>query len=571
MSLEHTSLETLRKLAYAKMRLPRAQERDRLEGSLIDFVRAAWPWIDSSEYQDSWAIEALCRHLQAVTEGRIDRLLINLPPRCGKTLVTSVCWPVWAWIRRQRNFRSGPQVRFLCGSYNHTLSLENSNRSRRLITSRWFQERWGSRFKLRQDQNTKSQFDNSEGGSRLATSVGGSLLGLGGDIIVIDDPANTEEVESDAQRETTLQWWREIRSTRLNDPKQSAIVVNMQRLHEDDVSGAILREDEDGEWVHLMLPMRHDKARHCITIPLSDDEEAWEDPRSEDGELLWDERFGERQVAALERDLGPYMASGRLQQSPAPKGGGIFKREWWNLWESTDGKFPLFDYLVASLDSAFTEKEENDPSGFTIWGVWKDADDGVVPDKRSGQLWHRTSFGRQKVMLVHAWRKHLEMHGAQVDRLQDETEVAYIRRAQPHWGLVEWVAYTCRRFKVDRLLIEAKASGITAAQEMQRLYGNETWTTQLEQVVGDKVARAHAVVPAWSQGLIFAPDRDWADLVIEEMSSFPKGRHDDLTDSSTMAIRHLRQLGLIQHEHEREAEDHERSKLRKKQTALYPV
>jgi hypothetical protein len=125
-----------------------------LEDNLYEFVKAAWPAIDSSEFQPNWAIEALCEHLQAVTEGQISRLLVNFPPRCSKTLITSVCWPAWTWARRQTSYRSGPSVKFLCGSYGHTLSILNSNLSRRLILSPWFQERWSRRFQLRVDQNT---------------------------------------------------------------------------------------------------------------------------------------------------------------------------------------------------------------------------------------------------------------------------------------------------------------------------------------------------------------------------------------------------------------------------------
>jgi hypothetical protein len=176
-------------------------ERLRLEGSLIEFVEEAWPFIDAAPYQPNWAIDALCEHLQAVTEGRISRLLINFPPRCGKTIITSVCWIAWTWARRERTFRSGPQVRFLTGSYSHTLALGNANLTRRLILSPFYQRLWGSRFTFRDDQNTKVQVDNSAGGSRLATSVGGTLLGIGGDVLVVDDPHNVAQAESEAERE----------------------------------------------------------------------------------------------------------------------------------------------------------------------------------------------------------------------------------------------------------------------------------------------------------------------------------------------------------------------------------
>ena len=182
--------------------------------------------------------------------------------------------------------------------------------TRRLILSPFYQRLWGSRFTFRDDQNTKVQVDNSQGGSRLATSVGGTLLGIGGDVLVVDDPHNVAQAESEAERETVSNWWSELSTTRLNDPKQSAIVVIMQRLHESDVSGTILSGDED--WCHLMIPMEYDWRRHCSTslgwndprgldddgIPLVEnglpcDAEAAVELDDRNGALMWPERFGE--------------------------------------------------------------------------------------------------------------------------------------------------------------------------------------------------------------------------------------------------------------------------------------
>jgi hypothetical protein len=435
------------------------EEIARYEDSLIDFVEAAWPSIDNSEFCTNWAVEALCEHLQAVTEGEISRLLVNYPPRCSKTLISSVCWPAWTWARRGRDYRSGSGVKFLCSSYGHQLSIQNSNLCRRLILSPWFQERWGDKFELRQDQNTKSQFDNDRGGSRLATSVGGSLLGLGGDIIVVDDPHNTETVESEAERETVTSWWSELSSTRLNDPKQAAIVVIMQRLHEEDVSGKILSGAED--WTHLCIPMEYDPQRHCVTSI------GWHDPRGldEDGEplvtsedpdarrilyqerdglLMWPERFGPAEVARIKAGLGPYMASGRLQQSPQPKAGGIFKREWWKDWNDGNNKFPVLSYIVGSVDGAFTENEENDPSAMTVWSVFQHPD-----------------FPAPRVILVNAWRKHLQMHSDPQPRLRHEMpepgetreviarkDAMWFQRVGDQLGLVERIAHTCKRWGV---------------------------------------------------------------------------------------------------------------------------
>lgn len=542
-------------------RTEQVQDHNRieLEGSLARFVAAAWPSFDPSPYHPCWAIEALCEHLQAVTEGQIKNLLVNFPPRCAKTSVTSICYPAWVWAQRSLTYRTGPRVRFLCGSYNHDLALTNSTMTRRLILSPWYQSLWGDRFELRVDQNTKTKFDTTSGGTRIATSVGGSLLGIGGDIIIIDDPHNTESVESEAEREAALKWWKEISTTRLNDPKQSPLVVIMQRLHEEDVSGHILASDWSDEWCHLMIPMQYESQRHCVTSI------GWQDPRGldedgeqldahdaeeRDGELMWPERFGEREIQRMKTELGPYMASGRLQQMPVPDRGGIFDRTWWERYDHPQGQLPVFDYVLASLDGAFTEKEENDPSALTVWGVWSED-------------------GNRRIMLMRAWRKHLKFSGERrlVEPLpsgpfrlrQDDGSVRFNpnwikwqRETQEHWGLMEWLYFQCTEARAHKLIIEAKGPGISAAQELQNRFGAifSATAVQTVPVKGDKVARALAVQPMFAKGQIYAPLRDYAQMVIDEMAVFPKGKYDDLTDSATQALSYLRDVGLAQTDHE---------------------
>lgn len=581
-----TSLSSLQrfdpqKLIAAESRLERElqkrQERTTLEGSLIDFVEAAWPSLDPAPYQPSWAIEALCEHLQAVTEGHISRLLVNFPPRCGKTNIASICYQAWTWARSEVSYLSGPRVKFLTGSYNDDLALLNALAHRRLVLSNWYQERWGQRFGITLDQNTKSKFDTTLGGTRLSTSARGSLLGLGGDIICIDDPHNTQQAESEKDRESTLKWWKELSTTRLNDPKRSAIVVIMQRLHEEDISGIILRGETPGDWVHLCIPMEYDWPRHCRTVL------GWEDPRGIDdageslvligddgeryprdasarsmldgqcqGSLMWPDRFGPPEVANIKAGLGPYMASGRLQQMPVPDKGGIFDRSWWQLYEARDGKFPPLDFVCASVDGAFTEKEENDPSAMTVWGCYM----------------HE---GKRRIILLNAWRKHLKFSSAKVEQHPNESPEAYRRRTMADWGLLEWINDTCRRFKADKLLIEAAGPGISAAQTLQDRYGNQPWGIQLVPVKGDKVARALAVQPTFAQLLVYAPARDWAEMVIDEMAVFPKGKHDDLTDSATQAMKYLRDVGLAQTDDEAHREERRAVEHKPRMKPIYPV
>jgi predicted phage terminase large subunit-like protein len=543
-----------------------------LENSLIEFVRAAWPEIDPAALQLNWHHEAIAEHLEAVARGQIRKLLINCPPRHTKTILVSVMFPAWIWAQRANDKYPllGSQAKFLCLSYSDQLAMDNATLARRLVNCEWYQQRWGSRVRIAEDQDAKNKFDNAAGGSRISASFGGSVLGRGGDIKIIDDPHKVDEVESQVTRESILRTYDGTLKSRITDPHTAAEIIIMQRLHENDLAGHVL--DSDDEFVHLSLPAEYDTARHCKTVI------GWEDPRTQDGELLWPERFGPNELVPFRTN--PYEWAGQWQQSPAPRGGAIFRREWWQLWEPADGKFPQCDYIIASLDSAYTEKEQNDPSGFTVWGVFAPKQTMQLP---SGHIVETDMSPR--VILMDAWRKHLPIHGEHVEYLPeeetalastDEAEVkaavkCYEARAKPHWGLVELVAHSCRRFKVDALLIEAKASGLDVAHEMRRLYADEKWSVHEQPVKGDKVARAHAVIPAFTRGLVYAPDRDWAEMVISEMETFPKGRFKDLTDSATQALKYLREGGMLEHPEERQRDELRLRRHKPKRMALYPV
>lgn len=565
MSLETISLERLKNWESGARRLRLLEDAKFQQASLIEFLKGGWKYIDPAPYVGGWHLEAIAEHLQAVADGHIRRLIINVPPRSSKSSLVSVAWPAWVWAQEDGNSLSGPHVQFLFASYAQSLGLRDSVKTRRLIESPWYQERWGNSFSLTGDQNTKIRFENNQGGYRLATSVGGALTGEGGSIIVVDDPINANEALSDAVRESTLSWWDESMSTRLNDPKTGAYVVIMQRLHEQDLTGHILANNHD-EWVHLCLPMRYESDRHCTTVI------GWEDPRTEDGELLCPNRFGEPEVVSLERALQAYGTAGQLQQRPSPRGGGIFKTDWWQSWEAPDGNFPgTLTFKIASLDPAYTEKEENDPSGFSVWGVFEDKN------------------GNPAIMLLCAWRKRLDLHGPYQDRRRNETNSAFRQRTAGDWGLVEWVAHECRRLKVDKLLIESKASGLSVAQELRRLYANDDWGVELVNPKGDKVARAYAVQHLFSEGLIWAPiyvpekneqtgkieffnRRAWVETIIDEAASFPKGRYDDLVDSMTQALSYLRKIGLAVRREERKAYEESLAQHKSRNTQpLYPV
>ena len=319
-----------------------------------------------------WHLDAICEHLEAVTRGEIRNLLINMPPRHMKSLAVSVFWPVWVWLKK-------PEFRWLFSSYALSLSIRDSLKCRRLIESRWFQDQWSGAFALTGDQNAKLKFDNDKRGYRIATSVGGAATGEGGDAVVCDDPHNVQERESDPIRESTLSWWDQVMSTRLNDPKLGSKVVVMQRVHEKDLSGHILSQ---GGYVHLCLPAEFECNRRCIT------EVGWEDPRREPGELLWPARIGPKEIADFKVRLGSAGYAGQFQQSPTPAGGARFKRQWFRYFKRSiddrgihyyqlfqpDGSIVRFKVdectRFSIIDPAGAEKEQNNKPCFTVIGAF---------------------------------------------------------------------------------------------------------------------------------------------------------------------------------------------------------
>lgn len=519
-------------IAINRDQMLRELDRCEYEESLYAFLKAGWQFIDPSTFVDGWPMEAICEHLEAVVSGDIRRLIINVPPRCAKSSTVSVAFPAWVWAQRRLSPTSGPGVQFLAASYAQQLSLRDSVKCRRLIESPWYQELWGGRFRLSTDQNVKSRYANDQKGERLCTSVDSAVTGEGGSIILIDDPNAAQEAFSEATIESTITWWDTTMSTRLNDPKTGAFVVIQQRLAEEDLSGHILSKSK-GEWTHLMLPMLYERDRSFVTSI------GWEDPRTEEGELLWPERFGQDEVGALQISLGPFAAAGQLQQRPEPKGGGIIKRDYWQMWEGDN--FPPVSLVVASLDTAYTEKTENDYSALTVWGVFDDVAMGTSANRRiapGGRLYElaprpfQANDLKAQVILMGAWQERLELN-----------------------PLVEKVAKTCKDLKVDRLLIEAKASGMSVAQEIRRVYGHEKFGVQLiNPGAQDKVARAYSIQHLFSEGMVYAPDRAYADMVITQCAQFPKGKHDDLVDSTTMGVRWLRDIGVLHRGVERSAE-----------------
>lgn len=503
------------------------------QGGLLAFVRYFWHVLEpGTPFVSGWVLEAVCQHLEAVTFGEIQNLLVNVFPGALKSMLVDVFLPAWEWGPMEM-----PHLRYVAFSYSSSLTERDNLKFKDLITCDDYQAMYPN---VKPRKIGEKKVSNSKHGWKLATSVGGVGTGERGDRIFVDDPHNVKDSESDTVREETVRWFRESMSDRLNNIATGSKIIIMQRVHGADVSGTILELRFD--YTYLCIPMEFVWTADENGEPYQTDI-GWVDPRWRpdpeecDGVLAWEERFPEEAIRKLKIEKGPHAWTSQYQQRPSLRGGTIFELAWWQVWDPPDGKFPPFSYIAASLDGAFTEKEENDPSALTVWGIFEN------------------EFGYNRAMLIHAWRKRLKFSGPKVEIIPGEHESVYRRRAMPHWGLIETVADTCNRFKADRLLIEAKATGISAAQTLSNSHGRSGWAIELVDPKGDKVARAIAVQPTFSQLMVYAPDREWAEMVQEEMAAFPRHTHDDLTDSATQAIKHLRDNGILRSDEERRAEE----------------
>ena len=487
--------------------IKREQDRRAASGSLYEFVRQAWPIVEPGiQFIASWHIEAICEHLEAISAGELRKLLINIPPRHSKSTIVSVMFPMWEWLAQ-------PEQKYLCASYSGNLSIRDNLKARRLIQSPWYQERWGHMFTLAGDQNAKQRFENDKTGYRLATSVGGTATGEGGSRLILDDPHSAQEAQSDTMRETALEWFDVVWSTRLNDPKRDAMITIMQRLHERDISGHII--DDIGGWEHLMIPAEWDGKRRKTTLGTYD-------PRTKVGELICPERFGPREITELKQLLGVYGTAGQLQQDPQPAQGGILKTKHIQLWPHDKG-LPQFEYVLQSYDCAFTEKSSGDPTACTVWAVF-------------------THEGQRQVMLIDAWDDHLSY---------PELREKAIKGWQTEYGGPTKHMPFVRARRPDRVLVEAKASGQSLLQDLRLA---RVPAIGYNPGNADKVSRAHQAAPTLELEVVWVPESgknhghpvSWASAFMKQLTKFPVAEHDDYVDTFTQAIIYLKNDGWFE-------------------------
>jgi predicted phage terminase large subunit-like protein len=495
-------------------------QAERCRRSFAFFCRKAWPLIDPAPLVWGWHLDAICLHLEVmfrawlVARGRarvaiakaivaqLRKLIINIPPGHAKSMIVSVLFPAWAWAL-------DPRWQVLTASHDMALALRDAVKSRELMDTNWYQDNFTwwrrepggplERWRFASDQNVKSYYKNTAQGHRLCLSVG-SGTGWRGDWLLIDDPLKADDAYSDKLRAEVIRWKTETMSSRFNDLATACEVLIMQRLHEEDLSGYLLGR---GGWDHLRLPTEFDPERRSRTSI------GWEDPRTEEGELLFPEKFSRAVVDEIKSPgsgMGELAFAGQHNQHPSPVEGHMFRLGWWRFWRYPDEpsvpeleprtvvvpRDVAWERVAISLDCTFKDTKASD---FVCGGKW-----GQVGPNRFllHLIWDRMGFG------------------ATCFALED-----LIGKGPA----------------LSEIFIEDKANGSAVI---------ETFRIKFPAVIpiepaGGKQARAAATSSTVEAGNVLLPlHASWRERYMAEHAAFPNGKNDDSVDMQSQLLNRWR-------------------------------
>lgn len=473
--------------ALAKYRAP--------EITLADFIPKAWDILEpGNPLQSGWYVGYIAEHLELLYSGDIKRLLINIPPRNAKSNLISIIAPCWAWTKN-------PGLRFIFCSYSASLSVKHSIDRRRLIESAWYQENWGGIVSFTDDQNQKNEYENTARGHMIATSVGGTVTGKGGDIIVEDDMMNPLEAESEASRRHALSMHKHVLSNRLNNPKFGAKVIVEQRTHVNDISAYALKEE--GGYTHIELPLMFEEER-TFEFPVSKKK-----INVLPGDFLNPERQGLKEYGESKRTMGSRAFNSQYQQKPVMEMGNILRRDWWQYW-SGDWKSLMPEFFCQCWDMTFVK---------TVRGSY------VV-----GQVWAKRG---NKFFLLDQIRERMDF---------TETLAAMVNLS------ARWPQATLK-------MVEDKANGPAVIAVLKEKLSGIVPVTPL----ASKLSRAQAVAPLIEARCVYVPDPvqfPWVGDFIEECAAFTggDGESNDQVDAMSHALNRMRDLNTTLNKPEEEEE-----------------
>ena len=429
----------------------------------------------------------IAEKLEAIAEGKLKRLIVNMPPRHSKSEFASYLMPSWFLGRN-------PKLKIIQATMNTELAVRFGRKVRDLIADPIYAEIFPD-TDLKQDSQAAGRWETSAGGEYFAAGVGAAMTGRGADLLIIDDPHSEQDALSSSAYDTAYEWYTSGPRQRLQPG--GTIIIVQTRWSKKDLTGRLL-----GAQARDLMADQWDVVEFPAILP--------------SGEPLWHEFWKKEELLKVKASLSVGKWNAQWQQNPTSEEVAMVKRDWWQLWERED--IPRLDYIIQSYDTAYSKKETADYSAITTWGVFEPKENGeqhlILLDAKKG----RWSFPELKDIAV------------------DQNE---------YW-------------EPDMMLIEAKASGASLADELRMLNLPVTTFSPGRRKGGggmDKTTRMHMVSPIFESGKVWYPDEKFADEVIEEVASFPNGDHDDYCDSMTMALLRFRQGGFISLQGEDEPED----------------
>ena len=466
----------------AKKMLERQQQHDHL----APFIRRVFETVDpGAVYMHAWYIDLIAEYLEAIHYDEITNLAINIPPRFLKSIAVTIAFPAW-------ELGLNPSQQIIGASYSEKLSMKHNVDCRLVVQSNWYHQVFPE-VQLAGDQNEKAKFTTTKRGHRIATSVGGTATGEGGNILILDDPINPKKALSDTERAATNDWVDQTWSTRKNNPKRSHEIIVMQRLHVNDTTGHVLGKDPD-KWEHLVLPQEATK-KTIIIFPRTKRKVT-----RKKGDLLHPERMGKPEIAGTKKRLGSYGFAGQHQQRPTPLGGGRIKLSWFPRFKSKPLKEDVLQTMF-SCDTAQKDTELNDPSAIGVF-------------QKVEAQWY----------LVHIWKDTV--------RYPDLKKKVY--EMNEFW-------------KPHGVLIEDKSSGESLIQELRQ---GETGKANIPVIAitpeASKIVRLDTQTPTIEAGILALPDPnelqyEWLQYLEECLAHFPSPSSWDELDMISQFLKYIHQ------------------------------
>ncbi len=465
--------------------------------NLHDFIQEAWHIVEPKRpFVSGWHIEAVCEVLEAMALGQIQNLIINVPPRTSKSTLSTIMFQPWCWTK-------WPHLRWITASYSAELSMSHSSKARKIMMSQWYRRHFDDKFDI--TNGAIKEIENSASGYRLTTSVDGMATGRGGDIIIVDDPHNVKEAHSDVKLRNVRTWYDgTMRSRAEGDIRELRMALIMQRVHDNDLSGHLLRM---GGYEHLCLPMEYNPKAKCV-VPAID----FEDPRTEDKEILdkkrfdidWiDKRKGENiggKNPTLIREMDSWSWAGQYGQDPVPLAGGMAKLEWFKKVFYDDDPLDIYEkaYKVfMSWDMNFKDDEE--AKGDTSYVV--------------GTLWGKIG---PDFYLINMCRAQIGFN-------------ATLKAFQKM--VIDFP-------KAQEKLVEDRANGTAI---MATLRNKIPGIIPVDTNNDPKVVRFGSILWLIEAGNVRLPNpekkgNEWVKIVLDEVCRFPKASRDDIVDSMTHGL-----------------------------------